>query len=1291
MIFRVALLFIFLFELQLITAQTSRFTRLIKWHQPVLVNDSATQELNPDLSHLDFDHAVFPDARGNMPVYHEIIPLPENDLASVVRLENPVYIPLTPEELELAADYLNLPETLSWSAKPTASRGKNMILLNVSVLKWNSEHNTIEKLLQFEVVVDKEPILLKDQVANIQSEPAWSSVLAAGKWYKIKIYHDGIYKLNYADIQEMGFSDPSQIRIYGNGGSMLPLMNDEPRMDDLVENSIYMNKGADGIFNAGDYILFYGKGPLTWKYNPSSGMFEHQLNRYSRAAYYFLTTEQGSGKKILPAAPVTDPPSVVVTSFDDHDYHEKERVNFLKSGRQWFGERIDYDTFDTTFVFKNIRTTSPVKIKINVVSRSANTKTFFVKTNTTTIGTLNVGGVILSNYTGTYANQKSGQFIFTPVEEQVNVNISYNKTASSDEGFLDYITVNARRDLILDDDILFFRDISSVNAGQVAQFRIEGCNASTQIWDITDHTNISKVNAQLNGSSLIFSAHADSLREYVAVNTTGNFEKPVFGGDISDVGPVANQDLHATGPYQMLIVTHPLFLEAADSIAEFHRQHDNLSVIVATTDQVYNEFSSGARDVAAIRDFSRMIYNRASDSDNLLKYLLLLGDGSYNNLSDAPGNSNFIPTYQSESSLNASTSYVSDDFFGFMDPSEGGSDDMEAFLLDLGVGRLPAKTASEAMILFRKVKNYNSAGNMTDWRNNILFVGDDEDDNLHMRQANELADWMRANHPEYVIKKVLLDAYKQVSTSTGARYPDVNRIITDNINKGILIYNYTGHGGERGMAAEQILMREDLVKLSNASHLPLFVTATCEFSRFDDLMESDGTLIESTSAGETSLLNEKGGSIALLSTTRIVYSDRNHYLNTKFYKVAFVRDETGNFYRLGDIIRMTKDSTGNQRNKLNFILLGDPALTLNTAKYKVVTDSVNGTEITSPIDTLKALSLISISGHLESTNGEILHNFNGIIFPSVYDKARTITTLANDGGDPLQFVSQENLIYKGKASVRNGYYRFEFQVPKDISYSFGQGKVVYYAENQAQEANGSFSEFTIGGTSISVSSDYNGPEIFLYMNDENFNNGGITNTSPVIYALISDESGINMVGNGIGHDITGIIDNKISDPVVLNDYFESDLDNFKSGSLRYQLNDLAVGWHSLTVKAWDIFNNSSEETITFNVLPSEKLIISELYNFPNPATSFTRFVFEHNMPGEQLEVTINIYDMEGRLVGTISQPVVSSGFQTTPLEWNLKDMQGNMLRQGIYPYRVRVTDSKGSFAESYHKLVVVKQ
>lgn len=1134
------------------------------------------------------------------------------------------------------------------------------------------------------------PFIMAAQTTSLHHDFTGSSVLSAGRWYKIKIYQSGIYRLTYQDLTELGFSNPGNISLFGNGGRMLPLINGVPRNDDLVENPVYMFKGTDGVFNQGDYILFYAEGPVTWEYNQDADMFIHTVNQYSDASYYFIT-DSGQKLRIAERPVITGTPLTDIRTFTDYDFHEINKYNFLKSGRQWFGDRVDFQPFDTVFTFAGLDGTSPLRVRVNVAGRSSGDRVFTLRHDNAVVGTIATSRVNLQDKTGAWATQSQSIFDFSSNDDQVNLTLTFNKSGSEDEGYLDYLTINAQRRLSLSGDALFFREKPTANG--IARYFIENCTPQTEVWDISDARKPVKVPAQLSGTTLVFTDSINALHQYVALKTGGLFHEPVTDSGGNDIGVIPNQNLHSFGNHQMIIVTHASFTAAADSIAEYHRQKDGLSVAVATTEQIYNEFSSGAPDISAVRDFAKMIYDRGTGPGNRLKYLLLIGDGSYNNMSQSQGNSNFILTYQSENSLHASFSYVSDDFYGLMEEGEGGSGFMEDFSLDIGVGRLPVKTAEEALTLYRKIKNYNSQPFKGDWQNNILFTGDDQDGNLHMNQADQLADWVENTYPEFAVKRVLIDAYQQVASSTGTRYPDVNRVLKNSFEKGLLIFNYTGHGGELGLADERILMREDLSGLSNFDRLPLFITATCEFSRFDDLSRDEtGKLTENTSAGEFSILNPDGGSIALVSTTRIVYSSENHQLNTRFLQIALSKDEDGEYRTLGESIRMTKNVLGQSRNKLNFILLGDPALKLAIPSYMVVTDSINHISVTTGVpDTMKAFSKVVVSGHIEGDDNSILTSFNGTIFPSVFDKEKTVTTLANDVNIiPMQFTTREDLLYKGKASVKNGRFTFEFNVPKDITYNYGQGKITYYSVDQLADAKGSYSNFIIGGTDRSVSPDNAGPVISLYLNDAYFSNSGVTNENPVIYAEIEDENGINTTGNGIGHDITGIIDGDAANPIVMNDYFSTMLDDYTSGTLTFPMFGLEEGKHSLKVKVWDIYNNSSEAIIEFRVISGNSLIITKAGNYPNPAKDHTSFIFEHNQAGEALNVTIEVFDLGGRLIYTYNEEISTSGFNSATQEWDLRDFGGNAIRPGIYPYRIRIFNNMGKSDESYQKLVIVR-
>ncbi|KPK80954.1 MAG: hypothetical protein AMS27_15970, partial [Bacteroides sp. SM23_62_1] len=686
----------------------------------------------------------------------------------------------------------------------------------------------------------------------------------------------------------------------------------------------------------------------------------------------------------------------------------------------------------------------------------------------------------------------------------------------------------------------------------------------------------------------------------------------------------------------------------------------------------------GAPDVAGIRTMMKMFYDRATGEHDMPRYLLLFGDGSYDNTSEDSRNTNFILTYQSPNSLNPTYSFVTDDFFGLLDEQEGGS----SGLVDLGVGRLPVKNEAEAATVVNKIYNYHSNDNMGDWRNTICFIGDDEDYNTHMHQADELATYVENNYPGFIISKIYLDAYQQITTSAGERYPDVNEAVNQRINKGALIINYTGHGGESGLAHERIMEINDIINWENDKKLPLFLTATCEFSRFDDY--------EHTSAGELVLLNPDGGGIALLSTTRLVYSAPNHALNVRFFEFVFEKNQDQEYGRLGDIIRLTKNASGSEVNKRSFTLLADPALLLNYPKYSIKAVAINGRDVSGESDTIRALSKVTVSGLMEDDQGNKLESFNGTLYPSVFDKLSVITTLTNDGGSPFNFSVRNRTLFKGKASVINGEFTFSFIVPKDISYNYGYGKINFYGHDQLTDASGSFAGIVIGGSADSVANDSEGPGIRIFMNDDNFVFGGTTDENPKLLVYVHDSSGINTIGSGIGHDLTAILDDNNMNPIVLNDYYESDKDSYQSGKIVYPLRNLEVGPHKLKVKVWDVYNNSSEDYIEFIVTSSEDFILKNILNYPNPFTTHTSFYFEHNRTGSTLDILIQIFTVSGKLVKTIDRQVIATGYRCGPIDWDGLDDFGSRIGRGVYIYRLKVRTDQGETVEKFEKLVILR-
>ena len=882
------------------------------------------------------------------------------------------------------------------------------------------------------------------------------------------------------------------------------------------------------------------------------------------------------------------------------------------------------------------------------------------------------------SYTSTYASHKKEKFTVNSGNTgYVDINLRYNKETPSSEAWLDYLTLNVEQQLIFGNKQLPFRNVTSVGSGNTGLFTISQADNQTRVWDITDIYAPRQINATLNGTNLVFKAGTDSLREFIVFNESVVYT-PILTGD--GVGLVENQNLHGLGPTAMIIICHPEFYEYALMLKQIHQEHNGLSVEVVKNQQVYNEFSSGAPDVSALRNFIKMLYDRAGSEAEMPKYLCLFGDGSYDNRRNTSQNTNFILTYQSENSLSPTQSFVTDDFFGLLDEGEGGHEGV----LDIGIGRIPVKSKAEAANALQKIRNYLDISSYGEWRNRICFIADDEDYNTHVAQADELSRIVKNRYPVYTIEKIYLDAFVQQSTSAGQRYPDVNRSLDNLMEKGLLITNYTGHGNERWLAEENILSVDQLIKYRNLNKLTVFMTATCEFSRFDNYSR--------TTAGEHAFLNPNGAAIALFTTTRLVYASPNFELNKNFYNFIFENNpETGQKYTLGEVMMLTKNASGSGINKRNFTLLGDPALSLAYAPLYIRTNSITNSLTGELADTLKAYQKITVSGEIQDGSATRLTTYNGLVFPVVFDKKQDVKTLDNDGEGSFSYSVINSLIFKGKSSVNNGEFQFSFIVPKDIRYNVDTGKVSYYGTNYQlfNDAKGFHNQFLIGGVSNDEGTDKLGPEIKLFLNNESFVNGGITNKKPDLLVLLSDMSGINTTGSGIGHDIVATIDRKTDQKFVLNDYYEAEIDDYTKGKISYHLPELEAGEHMLHLKAWDVYNNSSEDSLVFRVLGSDKLEIKHVLNYPNPFSTNTAFFFEHNRPGEILEVSVHVFSVSGKIVKTIHTQELSDGFRSRGINWDGKDDFGNKPGRGVYFYRLVVRTSLGEKAEKIEKLLIL--
>ncbi len=1122
--------------------------------------------------------------------------------------------------------------------------------------------------------------------AIAQRNYAPNSVLATVNWYKLSVRSAGVYKMDIAFLNSLGVNTSSlssaSVRLFGNGGQMLAEANAGSWTDDLKENATQVVDGGDGIINGPDYILFYANGPDEWVKDSTNLRFSHRKNVFSDKAYYFLSVG-GDGKRVA-NAPLVTSPNLTVTSFSERYFHELDTVNFLAGSKEWYGEELSALpgrtlTRNFTVNFPNISNNAPVLLQTNCVARSVGMSSRFdVRINNQPAGqiTINSVGGGLYDLFG-----QPGNGLTTAIATQNNIDVSYTYVPGSfnAQGWLNWFEIFTRRNISLNGvDQLLFRDWLSVG-NNTAEFVVSNATANTQVWDITDPLNPLRMQGNLSGSDFRFVNNCSGLREYVAFNAT-NFFIPVA------VSKISNQDLHNASATDFLIVAHPNFLSQAQRLAQLHQQQNSLRTLVVTTEQVYNEFGSGSPDPTAIRDFVKMYYDKfGANAANKLKYLLLFGDASFDYKDRIANNTNLVPAYQNNFALDPLSTYTSDDFFGFLDNNEDINSGLVNNLLDIGIGRIPAKNIEEAKNFVDKIAAYFAPQSLGPWRNNLTFIADDEDNNLHLQDAEIITATAATAGPVFNQQKIYLDAFRQESGAGGSSYPQAIQASNNQIYNGTLIWNYNGHGGAYRLAEETILDQAMVNNWNNPNRLPLFITATCDFAPYDNP--------NSNSIGENILLRPKTGAIGLMTTTRVVFAFSNRIMNNNYLQFALEPDANGKYKTLGDAIKGAKNFTyqtsGDITNNRKFTLLGDPALTLAFPTLKVRATKVNGIPVATA-DTLSSTEKIVIEGEVTDLSGNVLTNFNGNVYPSVFDKPQTITTLANDAGSSVtNFQSQTNILFKGKVSVTNGRFSFTFKVPKDINFQFGNGKLSLYAEDGAKDANGFFTNFIIGGAGNSIGGDNAGPEIKPYLNDELFANGGLTNQNPVLIVKLADSSGINTVGTGIGHDIVATLDNDNRKYFILNDFYEGDLNSYQKGVVRFQMPELEAGPHTLKIKAWDVLNNSNETILDFVVAKDEELELSHVMNYPNPFTTSTNFFFEHNKPGQPLQVQLQIMTITGRIVKSFSRVITTDGNRSAEIQWDGKDDYGDKLGRGVYLYKLRVIASDKKRKEVIEKLVIL--
>ena len=1097
------------------------------------------------------------------------------------------------------------------------------------------------------------------------SRYASESVLNSGKWVKIQVAEDGIYKLTAADLKKMGFSNLDKVAVYGYGGWPLDEDFSTTYIDDVPEVAVW---------RSADYLLFYGKGPRKWEYSSSDKSFIHTNNPYSNYGYYFVSEKETTGRTMEKAASAAGA-TLQVTTFDDYVLHEEELVSVNSSGRELYGESFTSTlSRDFTISVPGI-TNDEGKATLSFISRGNGTITMNVDGNALISGSVSVPSDEYEVARELYRERAW----MADKGETVKVNIGYSTTGHKNV-HLNYFRLQMKRQLKVYDNYTFFRSLSA--RGNASRFVIQGADASTLVFDVTDGVNPQQMETSLNGTELSFSIPASaSLREFVVVKPS-QIKAPVT------VGEVANQNLHALPQQDMIIIAQPNFTTQAERLAEAHRTKDNLTVRVVTPESIYNEFSSGTPDATAYRRFMKMFYDRKTSEADAPKYLLLFGDGSFDNrkLTSAWKSvdmSNMLLTYQTENSL-SSQSYVIDDYFGFLDDADN-KKSLQNKKLCLGIGRFPIRTVEQAIQMVDKVISYMENKNTGSWKNNLCFMADDGSNTdgfmtEHMEFADQLAGYVESEHPEFLVNKLYYDAYKK--DMTAGTYPDVRSGLQKLLKDGLLLFNYTGHGGTTALSDEKVLTQTDINQFTY-THLPVWVTATCDFTRFDDL---------NTSAGEDVFLNKSSGGIALFTTVRVAYSRPNFPINDNVIRNLFERNN-GRRRTLGEVMQATKNTLSSVY-KLGFCLIGDPAVKMAYPEFGMKVTTVNGQSVDGNSISFKALEKITVEGEVLDASGQLVTDFTGIVNPTVKDSKVTVTCLKNSNKDDspaFTFTDYPNTIFIGNDSVRNGKFSFTFTVPKDISYSNLQGKMNLYAVDteSGNEAQGNFDNFIVGGTSDTAETDTIGPEIrALYLNDTTFVDGGQVNTTPYFVAELWDKSGVNITGSSVGHDMMLVIDESTVLSYNLNSYYELLLGEDGTGIVKFPIPALEPGKHTAEFWVWDILNNSTVRTFTFEVVEGLKPFLFDVIATPGIAREQVTFHLMHNRPESRMRVGIMVYDLAGRQLWKHEESGTSGLFENYTVSWDLTS-GGARMRPGVYIYRAAISTDNSKDATKARKFIIL--
>ena len=1126
------------------------------------------------------------------------------------------------------------------------------------------------------------------------------SVLADGTWYKVPIRQSGVYRITTAFLRDsLGIASPpplSAVAVYGTGGRILPALNSAPRPADLLEV-------ASAV--VGDGLLFYAEGPQWWDWTTPEGSTEprwsHDISPFSTVSHYFVRVDAQTPRRLGPAAFPDWPDARPLATVASRLFTEVDRVNLPRdgsgSGLDWLGPDLQPGGGTLTVLGEPVpgaTAASPVSVRARVAAAASPAVTVSLVKGGQTLDTATPRAVsTASSNTGNLANDA-----YLAAETTFGTGLAVGFRAQGGGGgasaWLDWAEAVVEHPATAGPDGLAQFPTPGGQAGRF-DVAVAGFSAEPQAWDVTEPGDVRRLGVRADGGRWRVQVEAPDPtrpREIVAFDPAGAHVRTPGAGVA-----VPNQNLHGmAGTPDYVVVTHPDFRAQAERLAA-HRQAEGLEPVVVTTDQVFNEFAGGTGDMRAVRDYMKFLYDRAP-AGALPRYLLLFGDGHYDYRQIKTTAPTFVPVYESEDMFSRTASYTSDDYFALLGDDEGvwtfdfrGTQER----VDLGVGRIPARTAGDASTVVEKIVRYESPATHGDWRTRLTFVADDQfpnswDDDLHVLNADVTAERAQAADPSVTLRKVYAPSYPAVVTARGRLRPQATEAIREGLERGTLVWNYSGHGGPTQLGDEDYLTGELVAGLDNADRLAVWVTATCSFGKFD--------IADFQSLAERVLLRAGGGGVAMLTTVRLVYtssspdSGNNFGLNIELTEQMLARDADGRPSRLGDALYRTKNTAvGASTNNRKFNLLGDPAMRLGLPERSVAV---------TPPPSFQAFSEATVSGQVLGLDGQPDPTYRGEVDVTVFDAQRVVQlpegACCYTGG---RYLDRTDRIYSGRASVDGGRFSTTFLVPQDVSYSGLPARVVAYAVGRDGSDGGGASAEAVVSTGAGVRpGDVQGPEISLFLNDSTFVDGGTTPPEAVLVARLSDASGINTVGAGVGHELLLTIDGDARSAVDVGRFYTGDLDTYRSGTVRVPLPRLAPGEHTATLTAWDALNNASTATVRF-VVVDEGLVVRSVLPYPNPTAGPARFFVEHNQPvGTSARVQLRIYTLAGRPVRTIdgaqALPDGRLSSRQVQIAWDGLDDDLDRLGSGVYLVRVRmeVDDPAGGtrVAERVDRLAIIR-